>query len=94
MSRLEVYQGLDRPGVSIPCDPEAGVEAEVDWGTATVIIGGECGWGHPLKGPCQENKAPHSRKNVTIQVGQKTAITTVPYDGATLLFRCALYSES
>lgn len=25
----------------IPCDPEAGYEAEVDWGTATAVIGGK-----------------------------------------------------
>ncbi len=33
--------GIDSPGAFIPCDPEAGFEAEVDWGTATAIIGGE-----------------------------------------------------
>lgn len=33
--------GVDAPRAFIPCDPEAGVEAEVDWGSATVIIGGE-----------------------------------------------------
>ena len=33
--------GLDSPGAFIPCDPEAGVEAEVDWGTATAIINDE-----------------------------------------------------
>jgi transposase len=33
--------GLDRPGAFIPCDPEAGFEAEVDWGTATAEIGGK-----------------------------------------------------
>ncbi len=33
--------GLDNPGAFIPSDPEAGFEAEVDWGTATAIIGGE-----------------------------------------------------
>lgn len=32
--------GIDNPGAFIPCDPEAGFEAEVDWGTATTIIGG------------------------------------------------------
>lgn len=31
--------GLNSSGVFIPCDPEAGFEAEVDWGTATAIIG-------------------------------------------------------
>ncbi len=25
----------------VPCDPEAGYEAEVDWGTATAVIGGK-----------------------------------------------------
>lgn len=33
--------GIDSPGAFIPCDPDAGFEAEVDWGTATVIIGGD-----------------------------------------------------
>ncbi len=33
--------GIDRPGVFIPCDPEAGYEAEVDWGTATAVLSGE-----------------------------------------------------
>jgi len=33
--------GFDRPGAFIPCDPEAGFEAEVDWGTATAIIEGK-----------------------------------------------------
>lgn len=32
--------GIDSPGAFIPCDPEAGFEAEVDWGTATAIIAG------------------------------------------------------
>lgn len=36
----KVKLGLDRPGAFIPCDPEAGIEAEVDWGTATVVLGG------------------------------------------------------
>lgn len=31
---------IDGPGAFIPCDPEAGFEAEVDWGTATAIIAG------------------------------------------------------
>lgn len=39
MSRMRL--GLDNPEVFIPCDPETGFEAEVDWGTATAIIGGE-----------------------------------------------------
>jgi len=33
--------GLDSCQAFIPCDAEAGFEAEVDWGTATAIIGGE-----------------------------------------------------
>lgn len=33
--------GLDTPQAFIPCDPEAGYEAEVDWGTATAIIAEE-----------------------------------------------------
>lgn len=32
--------GIDVPGAFIPCDPEAGFEAEVDWGTATAILDG------------------------------------------------------
>lgn len=33
--------GIDTPRAFIPCNPEAGHEAEVDWGTATAIIAGE-----------------------------------------------------
>jgi transposase len=33
--------GITTPSAYIPCDPEAGYEAEVDWGEATVILGGE-----------------------------------------------------
>jgi len=33
--------GTNAPCAFIPCDPEAGREAEVDWGTATAIIAGE-----------------------------------------------------
>jgi len=33
--------GIARPWAFIPCDPEAGYEAEVDWGTATAILAGE-----------------------------------------------------
>ena len=33
--------GIDTPYAFIPCDPEAGHEGEVDWGTATAILGGE-----------------------------------------------------
>lgn len=32
--------GMTGAGAFIPCDPEAGHEAEVDWGAATVIISG------------------------------------------------------
>jgi len=37
----KVILGLDMSGVFIPCDPEAGYEAEVDWGQAVVNLGGE-----------------------------------------------------
>lgn len=40
VSMAKIKLGLDRPGAFIPCDPEAGYEAEVDWGTATAEIGG------------------------------------------------------
>jgi transposase len=33
--------GIARSGAFIPCDPEAGNEAEVDWGTAVAILSGE-----------------------------------------------------
>lgn len=33
--------GMTAPCAFIPCDPEAGHEAEVDWGTAMAIISGE-----------------------------------------------------
>ena len=33
--------GIDAPRAFIPCNPEAGHEVEVDWGTATAIIAGE-----------------------------------------------------
>lgn len=32
--------GIETPCAFIPCDPEAGHEAEVDWGTASAILGG------------------------------------------------------
>lgn len=32
---------INSPKVFIPCDPIEGIEAEVDWGTAVAIIGGE-----------------------------------------------------
>jgi len=37
----KVRLGVNAPSAFIPLDPESGVEAEVDWGTATAIIGGE-----------------------------------------------------
>jgi len=37
----KIKLGLEEPEVFVPCDPEAGVEAEVDWGSATAIIAGE-----------------------------------------------------
>ena len=33
--------GIGTPCAFIPCDPEAGHEGEVDWGTATAILAGE-----------------------------------------------------
>jgi transposase len=33
--------GIGQPCAFIPCDPEAGYEAEVDWGMATAILAGE-----------------------------------------------------
>lgn len=33
--------GVNSPAAFIPLDPEAAMEAEVDWGSATAIIGGE-----------------------------------------------------
>ena len=33
--------GIDMPRVFVPCDPEAGHEGEVDWGTAMAILEGE-----------------------------------------------------
>lgn len=37
----KISLGTDTSGAFIPCDPEAGYEAEVDWGMATVILSGE-----------------------------------------------------
>ena len=37
----EMALGIDTPCAFIPCDPEAGYEGEVDWGTATAILAGE-----------------------------------------------------
>lgn len=39
MARITL--GIDTPRAFIPCDPEAGCEAEVDWGTAVAILAGE-----------------------------------------------------
>jgi transposase len=33
--------GIDTPCAFIPCEPDAGHEGEVDWGTATAILAGE-----------------------------------------------------
>ena len=33
--------GIDTPCAFIPCEPEAGHEGEVDWGTATAILAGD-----------------------------------------------------
>jgi transposase len=41
VSMAKIKLGLDTLGAFIPCDPEAGFEAEIDWGTATVDIGGK-----------------------------------------------------
>jgi len=45
--------GIETACAFIPCDPEAGHEAEVDWGTAMVIISGEEG---RLKFFCMRSK--------------------------------------
>jgi len=37
----KIVLGIDTPQVFVPCDPEAGCEAEVDWGTAEAVIAGE-----------------------------------------------------
>jgi transposase len=37
----KVRLGVNAPAAFIPLDPESGIEAEVDWGSATAIIGGE-----------------------------------------------------
>jgi transposase len=39
MARITL--GIDTPRAFIPCDPESGCEAEVDWGTAVTILAGE-----------------------------------------------------
>ena len=40
VSMAKIILGLGVPKAFIPCDPQAGYEGEVDWGTATAIIGG------------------------------------------------------
>ncbi len=37
----KIVLGIDAPQAFVPCDPQAGCEAEVDWGTAKAIIAGE-----------------------------------------------------
>lgn len=37
----KIMLGLDTPRAFVPCDPKAGYEAEVDWGTVKAIIAGE-----------------------------------------------------
>lgn len=37
----KVRLGIGKPKAFIPCDPEAGYEAEVDWGSARAVIAGE-----------------------------------------------------
>lgn len=37
----KVNLGVETPRAFVPCDPEAGYEAEVDWGTAVAVINGE-----------------------------------------------------
>jgi len=37
----KITLGIDVPKAFIPCDPEAGYEAEVDWGSAKAIISGK-----------------------------------------------------
>ncbi len=38
VKNAKIHFGLNSSGAFVPCDPEAGFEAEVDWGTATAII--------------------------------------------------------
>ncbi len=45
--------GIESPQAFIPCNPESGNEAEVDWGIATAIIAGE---EHRLKFFCMRSK--------------------------------------
>lgn len=37
----KIVLGIDTPQAFVPCDPEAGCEAEADWGTAEAVIAGE-----------------------------------------------------
>lgn len=37
----KIALGIDTPCAFIPCEPEAGHEGEVDWGTATAILAGD-----------------------------------------------------
>jgi transposase len=37
----KMFLGIDISRAFIPCDPEAGYEAEIDWGAATAILAGE-----------------------------------------------------
>lgn len=41
VSMAGITLGLGISNAFIPCDPQAGYEGDVDWGTATAIIGGE-----------------------------------------------------
>jgi len=41
VSMAKITLGLGIPKAFIPCDPQAGYEGEVDWGTASAIIGGD-----------------------------------------------------
>jgi transposase len=53
VSMAKITLGLGIPKAFIPCDPQAGYEGEVDWGTASAIIGGE---GVCLKFFCMRSK--------------------------------------
>ena len=49
----KVKLGIGVPKAFIPCDPQSGYEAEVDWGAAKAIIAGEVVW---LKFFCMRSK--------------------------------------
>lgn len=49
----KVRLGVNAPAAFIPLDPDSGLEAEVDWGSATAIIGGES---RQLKFFCMRSK--------------------------------------